>query len=570
MADEASMFALAFRDSPIGMAILDEDGRYLEVNGTFLRIIGRTSRDLTGHYFGVHTHPDDLNRDVELMGQLSSGELPYFQVQKRFLHHSGDTVWTRVTVSNAQAPTGTARRFIAQVEDITEIRRAKDLLERRALYDHLTGLANRNLLIDRLTRALDGHEKRSTTVACIFLDIDHFKIVNDSLGHEAGDNLLIEIATRIRGCVRSGDTVARLGGDEFVVILDNVVSQAAAEGHLAVIAEAVQVPFKIEEHEVVPTVSAGLAMAEEGITAESLVRNADMATYTAKQGGRNRYEVFSSKLRNEALTRLSIEAELRTALREGELVVYYQPVVELATREIVAFEALVRWQHPTRGLVMPDEFIPICEEANLVVPLGAMVLHEACDFIARNPRFNGRVFVNVSTRQIGSADLTRVVKQALAASGIPARRLGLEITESGMLLATNAAHSDLAAITNLGVDLIIDDFGTGYSALSSVLQNPVSGLKLAREFTLRLGDRAIGDRISTTIATLTQSLNMYGVIEGVETEAQYRQARRHGWTYGQGYLFGRPSPVERIVFGADGSVNILPAPDATADTLAAQ
>ncbi|WP_296667408.1 EAL domain-containing protein [Demequina sp.] len=544
---ETDLFRPAFDGSPIGMIVLGADGELLDVNFAFARILGRSVASLRTYRLRDITHPDDVRRNEELIGQIDAGELPYFQAQSRLVHRNGDAVWTRITVSPAPEGDDDAR-YVAHIEDITEIRRAKDLLERRALYDHLTGLANRTLLLERLGVALEERRSDVHTVACVFLDVDHFKLVNDSLGHEAGDVLLREIASRIRGAVRPGDTVARLGGDEFVVILQSVATQAAAEAYLTVIAADVQVPFTVGGHEVVPTVSAGLALAEPGITAESLLRNADTAMYTAKQRGRARVEVFSSELRSTALTKLSIESELRTAIREGELVVHYQPIVRLDTCETVAYEALVRWQHPGRGLLLPEEFIEVCEEANLVVPLGAFVITEACEFIASQPDFTGRVFVNVSTRQIGSADLTRVVTHALDSTGIDPARLGLEITESGMLIATQAARSDLDGLTSLGIDLIIDDFGTGYSALSSVLLNPVSGLKLAREFTLRLGDRSTGDRISTTIATLTRSLGMSGVIEGVESEAQLAIAREQGWELGQGFLFGHAVPAGELRF----------------------
>jgi diguanylate cyclase (GGDEF)-like protein/PAS domain S-box-containing protein len=544
--------AVMFDHAPIGVAVLDESVVVVDHNPALARMLGAADT-LIGRFFGDLMHSDDIARDAELRDQLMSGELPYYQVQKRMVHSNGAIIWARLTVSKAEAE---ERRFVVQVEDVTEVRRAKDMLERRALYDHLTGLANRTLLLDRLAVALEVHENRNTTVGVIYLDLDHFKLINDSFGHEAGDTLLLELARRMQDSVRAGDTVARLGGDEFVIVLENIANQAAAEGLLSAIAEAVHVPFVVEGHEVLPTVSAGLAMAEPGVDAERLVRNADIAAYNAKKSGRARVEVFSPALRNSALSKLSIESELRTAIREGELVVHYQPVVELSTRAVVAFEALVRWQHPSRGLLLPDEFIEVCEEANLVVPLGAFVLNEACQFIADNPEFGGRVFVNVSTRQIGGADLTRFVSSALAASGIEPHRLCLEITESGMLLATHDAHADLQRIKDLGVDLVIDDFGTGYSALSSVLQSPVAGLKLAREFTLRLGDRSTGDRISTTIATLAHSLDMYGVIEGVETEAQFTLAKRHGWTFGQGFLFGHATAAEDITFRADGTVAI--------------
>ena len=550
MATGSDMFALTFRDSPIGMALLDSSGHYVEVNQAFGRILGRPADHFIGRHFGEYTHPDDLPRDIELMQQLYRDELPFYQVQKRFLHREGDTIWARVTVSDMpvdEDPKG--HHYVAQVEDVTEIRRARDLLERRALYDHLSGLANRTLLMDRLERALETHEPRAATVACIFLDVDHFKTVNDSLGHDAGDSFLVELARRVQSAVRAADTVARLGGDEFVVILEDVMSIESAAAVMHSITDAVRQPFTIGGHELAPTVSAGLAMATPGVTAESLIRNADMAMYSAKQAGRDRASLFDASMREMAMTRLSIESELRTAIREGELVVYYQPVVDLETREIVAFEALVRWQHPQRGLLLPDEFIPISEDANLVIPLGAIVLQEACKFLVERPHFTGRVFVNVSTRQIGTADLSRVVRNALATTGASASQLGLEITESGMLMATAAARADLKALVDMGIELILDDFGTGYSSLASVLQNPVAGLKLAREFTLRLGDKGTGDRISTAVAALTRSLDMFGIIEGIETEAQFATARRHGWQLGQGFLFGHALPPSEIALG---------------------
>lgn len=558
---EQELFRPAFDGAPIGMAVLDADGWIVDANIAFARIVGRTASSLRTQRLRDLTHPDDAPRDAELIDQVASGELPYFQAQTRLVHRTGDAIWTRMTVSDAPGADRPAR-FMVHVEDITEIRRARDMLAHRALYDHLTGLANRTLLLERLTRALE-RRRSDATLACVFLDIDHFKLVNDSLGHAAGDALLQEIARRIEGAVRPGDTVARLGGDEFVVILESAASPAAAEAFVTVIAADVQQPFTVEGHEVVPTVSAGLAIAERTSTAEGLVRNADTAMYAAKQHGRARLEVFTAALRHHALTKLSIESELRTAIRDGELVVHYQPVVNLATGAVVAFEALVRWRHPSRGLLLPDEFIAVGEEANLVVPLGAFVITEACTFIAEHPEFTGRVFVNVSTKQIGAADLTRVVTHALKETGIDAARLGLEITESGVLIATQAARADLESLAQLGIDLIIDDFGTGYSALSSILSNPVSGIKLAREFTERLGDASTGDRISVAVATLASSLGMYGVIEGIETPAQVEAARAHGWELGQGFVFGHPVPAERLRFAADGSVEVLGDPSGT-------
>jgi diguanylate cyclase (GGDEF)-like protein/PAS domain S-box-containing protein len=543
------LFRSTFRASPIGMAILDAEGRYLDLNGGFERILGLRAPSIVGHRFAEFTHPDDLTRDSELLDQLATGGLPFYQVQKRYIDAAGDTVWCRVTVSEVPVDgTPTDARFVAQIEDITEFRRAKDLLERKALYDPLTGLANRTLLLDRLAHALAGHLRRDTTVAVLFFDVDHFNLVNDSLGHEAGDALLAVIGQRVQGAVRAGDTVARLGGDEFVVVLENIATAAAAERVAELVTSAVQSPITVAGHEVVPTISVGLAVADRDVTAESLVRDADTAMYAAKQAGRARIEVFSPDLRESALHKLSIEGELRAAVRDGDLAVYYQPVVDLETRAVIAYEALVRWEHPTRGLLLPGDFIEISEEANLVVPLGAFVLHESCGFLARHPEFTGRMFVNVSTRQIGSADLTRVVKAALDESGVDARRISLEITESGMLMTTKVARADLENIADLGVDLVLDDFGTGYSALASIIQNPVAGLKLSHEFTQRLGDNGSGDRISSAVASLAANLGMYGIAEGIETEDQHRQAKPHGWLYGQGFLYGHPLPESEVSF----------------------
>ncbi len=566
IADDA-LFHQAFRDSPIGMALVDEVGHLLEINAAFATILGVPVDQLVGRHFAEFTHPDDLKRDIELRQKIAEGSLAFYQVQKRYVRPSGEVVWVRATVSDVgrhreSQPT----LYAVQIEDITEIRRTKELLEHRALYDQLTGLANRTLLLDRISHALERHALRAATVACVFVDIDHLKVVNDSLGHEAGDTYLAQIAARIEDSVRPIDTVARFGGDEFVILLEGVADQDAALRLATRIIERVEAPLSFAGHELAPTLSAGLALAEPGIGAEGLVRNADTAMYAAKQAGRARLEVFSPRMRAAASNKLSVEAELRTAIRNGELVVHYQPVVELATRRIVAFEALVRWQHPQRGLLLPDEFISIGEEANLMVPLGALVLHEACAFAAARPLFAGRVFVNVSTRQIGTADLARAVEEALETHGVAAQRLVLEITESGILMASQAAHADLKAIAAQGVELVLDDFGTGYSSLSSVLQNPVSGIKLARAFTLRLGDGSTGDRISIAMASLTKSLDMYGVIEGVETEAQYLRARSHGWTHGQGFYFGHPAPAEQISIDTDGTIHMSAAAPNTASS----
>jgi len=549
MAVAGDLFRSTFQASPIGMAVLDESGTIVTVNPAFAHLLGRDSSDIVGRPFTEFTHPDDLARDRDTFERVASGTLPHCQVHKRYIDAQGKTVWARVTLTDA-SPSGpkASRRFVAQIEDVTEHQHAQDLLEKRALYDQLTGLPNVTLLIDRLGHALESHASRKATVAVLVCNIDHFSVINDSLGYEAGNTLLAIVAQRIQVVIRPGDTVARHNADDFIVVLEDVADDDAARAVAETIAAAVHSPIPLADHEIVPTLSIGVSLAGDELSAEALIRDADTAMVSAKEAGRARIEAFRPDLRKVALNQLAVEAGLRTAVREGSLVVHYQPIVDLKTRDVYAYEALVRWEHPARGLLFPDEFIEISEKANLVASLGAFVLEEACEFAAHHPDFGGRIFVNVSTRQIGSANLAREVKAALAGSGLDPRRLCLEITETGMLLATEASRLDMENVAALGVTLVLDDFGQGYSALSAILQNPIAGLKLSKEYTDRLGDPS-GDRVSSAIALLTSGLGIMGIIEGVETEEQHAAAVQHGWEFGQGYLYGRPMPEDDLAFG---------------------
>lgn len=546
MSDRGGLFESTFDHSPIGMILSDATGHILRINSAFTQMAGYTEAELVGTLAQKLIHRDDIESELELAATFDTGEASHYRVQNRLIHRSGDTLWTRATVTRTTNLDG-VERHVSQIEDLTEARRTKTMFEHHVLHDDLTGLPNRTALLRQLGLTLKRTDAVAPALACLYLDIDHLTRVNDSLGHAAGDVLLVEIAQRISATVRPGDIVARLGGDEFVIIAPCIDGEEAAEGLMSLVCTAVQAPIAVDGHEVVTTLSGGLAMAQPGMSAETLVRNADTAMSHAKESGRDRVETYTESLRELALVRLSVEAELRTAIRWRQLVVHYQPIVDLETEQPVAYEALVRWNHPNRGLLYPGDFLEEMEEANLMVQLGTFVLHEACQFIADHPEFAGQVFVNVSSKQVGGANLARAVDTALESTGVSASRLALEITESGMLLASHVEQADLAALTSLGVDLVIDDFGTGYSSLSSVLRNPVAGIKLARDFTVRLGDDSSGDQISAAIAGLARDLDVYGVIEGIETKDQHELALTHGWRYGQGYLFGRPAPPERLV-----------------------
>jgi len=547
MDDDTGLFRATFHDSPIGIAILDEVGHYREVNRAFATILGLEPEDVVSRNFAEFTHPADLPRDIELLSQLARKEFPYYVTQKRYLTSTGEVAWVRITVTRIEDAVRTpSHHFIAQIEDVTEVRKAREALEQRALYDALTGLANRALLMDRITAGLASHADRDTTVALIFLDVDDFKMVNDSLGHDAGDHLLTVLAQRIQGAVRRGDTVARIGGDEFVILLEGVDGAAHAEALASVITRAAQLPVTISEHEVVPTLSAGLAIGERDSTAEDLLRDADTAMYSAKQSGHARLKIYDTKLREIAVTKLEIEEDLRKALREGELRVAYQPVVDLATREPMGYEALVRWSHPLRGELLPEEFIAIAEQANLVVPIGSLVAHEACEFLARHPSFTGKVFVNASPKQLGTASLARTLEAAVSESDVAPERVCVEVTESGMIRTSRAADSDLDYVHELGHPIILDDFGAGSGALATILDKPVSGIKLSDHFTRRLGDGAAGDKMSRGIALLANDLGLVAGIKGLETEKELALAIEHGWKIGQGYLFGHAVPEAEL------------------------
>lgn len=543
MTDDA-LFRTAFEGAAVGMAVVDAGGRIERSNVALDAMVGLRPGGLEGKALADITHPDDAGRDTRVWDRLSRGVSSHIHSQRRLVHANGDVVWARATFSRVP---GEPMRVLVQVEDVSEARRTQALLEHRAHHDHLTGLPNRALLLDQLALILDTPNPR---VTCFFLDLDHFTVINDSLGHEVGDRMLEEVARRLQSVGRTGDTIARLGGDEFVMVTPGIGTFDEAREFADEIRETLRWPIAVGGHDVTPSVSIGFALADDDSTPQSLVRDADVAMSHAKRGGRDQALAFSAGMRHHAQMRLSVETELRTALREGQLEVHFQPIVNLVTLEVRAYEALVRWRHPQRGLLMPDEFLDICEEANLVVPLGEVVLHEACAFIAGRPDFTGRVLVNVSTQQIGGNGLVDIVSEAIAAADIRAQQLALEITESGMLLATHATRTELEELSAMGVDLFLDDFGTGYSALSSVLRSPVRGLKLARDFTMRLGDNSTGDRISVAVSSLISSLGMVGIIEGVETEAQRQSAIDHGWELGQGFLFDHPRPATDIAVAA--------------------
>ncbi len=428
--------------------------------------------------------------------------------------------------------------------DITAHRMLQQELARQASHDPLTGLANTSLFRERLARALERAGGADPRVAVLFVDLDDFKTINDSLGHPVGDELLIGVAERLRGCVRNLDAVARMGGDEFAVLVSDLrTADDAAEiarRILAVVSE----PLPVGSRTVVTTASVGIAVAGPGDVVDDVLRNADAAMYAAKAAGRNRADEFRPELHAAALRRLEIDSQLRGAAARGELVVHYQPVVDLASGEVESLEALVRWNHPEEGLVAPGEFIPIAENSDLIDEIGAHVLHRACLEAASWPTQPGRVdrpalAVNLAPRQLQDVGVVDRVRAHLQSTGLPAGRLTLEITESALTLDPATAQRRLEELKELGVRLAMDDFGTGYSSLSHLQRFPIDVLKIDRSFVSTITD-GVGEALIRAVLDLSHALGIETVAEGVETEEQRSVLVALGCRHGQGHLFSRP------------------------------
>ena len=436
-----------------------------------------------------------------------------------------------------------------------ERKRAEVALAHQALHDALTGLPNRALFLDRLELALARSQRRRSSVAVLFLDLDRFKLINDSLGHDAGDRVLIDVGARLQNALRPGDTVARFGGDEFTALCEDVPSERAVLAIAERMAQAVGMPFPLGHGDVDTflTVSIGIAMAEGGAgrdsLAASLVRDADAAMYRAKERGKSRVELYDARLRERAVRRLTIESALHRALERDELRLHYQPQIDLASGRIGAWEALLRWEHPERGVLEPAEFIVVAEETGLIVALGAWVLAEACGQAMRWTSLPGTVGapemgVNLSARQLTQPELLDVVEDALTRTGLHPSRLCLEVTESVVMEDTSGSARMLAALHELGVRLAIDDFGSGYSALSSLKRFRVDVLKVDRAFVAGLGRNATDGPIMAAIIDLAHALGLRAVGEGVERADQLAVLRSLGCDVGQGFFFGRPQPPE--------------------------
>ena len=462
-----------------------------------------------------------------------------------FQHHTQGLVrQAEMTITNLMDD-ASVNGIVLNTRDVSDAKELQEQLVHEAYHDGLTELASRALFRERLEQALEGC-RRTDDVAILFLDLDGFKEVNDSLGHAAGDQLLRQVAGRLRESVRDGDTVARFGGDEFAVLVESIVARAEAETVARRIVAAVGAPFVIDGRELHVGASIGLASAGDAGDIEQLLRNADLAMYKAKSGGGGGFATYDPQMHNALVQRLELEADLRVALERNELVLHYQPTVALHTGEIIGFEALVRWRHPTRGVVSPFDFIGIAESTGLIVPLGRWVLAEACRQAVAWGAGAGRrlkMAVNVSVRQFEHCDLAEMVADVIAETGMQVDQLCLEMTESVLLTDTDENLAQLLRLKELGVTLAMDDFGTGYSSLAYLRRFPMDTLKIDRSFVDRLGGDSEDVALVRTIVRLGQSLGMATVAEGIEDAVQLAALHDMGCDYAQGYYLSRPVPA---------------------------
>ncbi|MCK6444777.1 MAG: EAL domain-containing protein [Planctomycetes bacterium] len=496
-------------------------------------------------------HPEDLDRVRAAVAAHIDGLTSHFENEYRIRHKTGAWRWVLCRGLASRDPLGRATRMAGSQSDVTHRKLAEQQLNHRAFYDPLTNLPNRALFIDRLRHAMRRAQRRKDyQFAVLFLDIDRFKTINDSLGHMAGDRLLVMAARRLELSLRPGDSVARLGGDEFTVLLEDIRDESDATRVADRIQRELVTPFDINGHEIVTSVSIGIARSATGYeNPEDILRDADTAMYRAKAAGRAKYAIFDTAMHERAVALLTMEADLRRAIERTELTVYYQPIVSLDTGRICGVEALVRWNHPQRGLIRPNDFIPLAEETGLIVPIGKFVLAEACRHVRAwreefDFRENFSLHVNLSGRQFSQADLVGQIRATLDDTRFEPGDLRLEITESVVMERPENARSMLLQLRELGVRLSIDDFGTGYSSLAYLQRFPIDTLKIDRSFVSGIGTKGENSEIARTIIDIGHNLGMVVVAEGVETLEQLAQMRALRCESAQGYLFSRPVDVD--------------------------
>lgn len=547
--ERVRVLSRAIEQSPVSVVITDPSGNIEYVNPRFEELTGYSASEATGRELGFAMVDQDSAQALsELWSTVSGGR--EWSGEFCSARRDGQLLWEQVSVSPLTDSDERITHYVVIKEDITVRRSYEEQLLRQAHYDQLTGLANRVLMIDRMNVALESAQRDGHKCALLVIDLDHFKNVNDSLGHSIGDNLLKESAGRLSGCIRGGDTLVRMGGDEFVVIMPKIESAREAQKVAEQIVQQFERPFTIIGKQYRVTASIGIAIyPEDGKNPHLVLRNADLAMYKAKDLGRNQYHFFTEEINQQLIKRLELEERLRRALDNEELTLHYQPIYSLEQNFVTGVEALVRWQQSDGSIWAPNRFIPLAEELGMIHLIDSWVLRNA--LLAMAPWLsssNGhmRLALNISSQQLHISGFHQYVAEQLTANGIPPSQLELEITERMLVDNSDFTQENIQALCTLGVRLSIDDFGTGYSSLGYLQNYPFHTLKIDRSFVSNIGVNANTARLIDTIITMGHGLGMEIVAEGIETDLERQFLRAHGCDQAQGYLFSHPLPLERL------------------------
>ena len=541
------MLRATFEQAAVGMTIMSLDLRFLRANAKFCEMLGYTLEELLQMQLADTNPPDTLEEAIEFRRRLVEGAARGGELrEKRLLRKDGSVLWVALATSLVRGGDGEPRCFVSVIEDITERKQSQTRLQQLAHYDVVTGLPNRALVYERLAQGLAQSARRKWPLGLIFIDVDHFKKVNDTFGHAAGDKLLQQVAARLAQAVRAGDVVGRLGGDEFVVLLMDLAAANDAGVVALKILGAFREPFELGGGEIYATASVGVALyPDDSQDLDTLVRNADAAMYEAKKAGRDCYRYYKPEMNARAAHMLTLESELRRAFERDEFELHFQPKVGIASGEITGVEALLRWRHPERGLLAPAEFMPVLEETGLVVRAGAWVLDCVCRELQRWRSRGVRqvpVAVNISARQFRAANLAAEIGAVLDRHGVDPKLLEIEITETSLMSGASQVVATLADLKSLGVRIAIDDFGTEYSSLSYLRRFPIDIVKIDRSFVSEIPDNRDDAAITRAIISMVHSLGLSVVAEGVETRAQLGFLAVLNCDEVQGFLFARPMP----------------------------
>lgn len=550
----------AIEQSPVSVVMTDTRGRIEYVNSMFERTTGYTSDEVVGK--SSHILKSDLTKQgkfEQLWTALAAGKSWQGEFQNR--KKNGEFFWVQAHIAPVKSETGAVNHFLAVTQDVTQQKFQEEKILYQAHYDNLTGLPNRFLSLDRLSQMLKEVSREQNQVAVFFIDLDDFKKVNDTLGHQVGDELLMEAANRLKAAVRETDVIGRLGGDEFIVLVDHMKNSLYIAQIAEKLLEQFQSPFQLKGRELVSTASIGIAVyPTDGETPSELLKQADAAMYYSKEQGRNTYNFYTQQMNEDVLRRLLIEEQLRGALDREELQVYFQPVVDLKKRTIIGAEALLRWKNDTVGSVQPDEFIPVAEQTGLIVAIGHYVLEQAVSITAQwrikyTPDF--QVAVNISPRQFRDVNLIQSIRDLLVRYDLPASAVELEITEGVLMTGHTMVNVALSDLSRMGMSISMDDFGTGYSSLSYLRRYPFDTLKVDKSFINDITvDQADLELVGAAIA-MGQALGLKVIAEGIETEAQYQLLDAQNCAYGQGYLFSRPVTSDEFELLLQASNNVV-------------